>query len=278
MRTLPVIGGQAGWASQTGWYDYGSFDGNTQNREECRVYEFPSRIASKAQGDGSGQHRGRGEFFRNLSTEAISEFESISEPHCYPGMAVLIREEEEPSKVLFLLEGRVKLSMNSIDGKRLILAIAWPGEILGLTSAISGFPHVITAETQFPCIITSLLRQAFLGFLMRYPMASQNVMRELSLDYNRTAQQLRTLGLASTAPAKFARLLLEWCKDGEETKRGVRIQCPLTHGEIGEHIGASRETISRVMKDFKSQGLVEQCGSILIVPNLEALEACRYAI
>ncbi len=278
MRTLPVIGGKTGSTSQSGLYGYGSFDENAHNGEECRVYEFPSRIASQAPRDGKRPHGGRGEFFRNLSTEAISEFESIAEPHCYPGTTVLIREEEEPSRVLFLLEGRVKLSMNSIDGKRLILAIAWPGEILGLTSAISGFPHAITAETQFPCMITSLQRQAFLGFLMRYPMASQNVMRELSLDYNRTAQQLRTLGLASTAPAKFARLLLEWCKDGEETKQGIRIQCPLTHGEIGEHIGASRETISRVMKDLKSQGLVEQCGSILIVPNFEALEAYDYAL
>lgn len=113
---------------------------------------------------------------------------------------------------------------------------------------------------------------------MRYPMASQNVMRELGVDYNRTAQRLRTLGLVLTAPSKLARLFLEWCKEGVQTKRGVRIQCSLIHGEIGEHIGASRETISRIMKDFKSHGLVEQRGSILIVPNLEALEACENAI
>ena len=127
-------------------------------------------------------------------------------------------------------------------------------------------------------MIRSLQRQDFLDFLMRYPMASQNVMRELGVDYNRTAQRLRTLGLVLTAPSKLARLFLEWCKEGVQTKRGVRIQCSLIHGEIGEHIGASRETISRIMKDFKSHGLVEQRGSILIVPNLEALEACEYAI
>ena len=109
-------------------------------------------------------------------------------------------------------------------------------------------------------------------------MASQNVMRELSLDYNRTARQLRTRGLLLTAPAKLEGLLLEWCKEGEKTRRGVRIQCPLTHAEIGEHIGVSRETISRTMKVLKSQGLVEQCGSTLILKNLEALEAYEYAV
>jgi len=103
-------------------------------------------------------------------------------------------------------------------------------------------------------------------------------MRELSLDYNRTAQQLRILGLIVTARAKLARLYLGWGKEGEQTKRGVRIHCSLTHGEIGEHIGVSRETITRTMKDFKSQGLVEQHGSILIIKNLEALEAYQYAI
>jgi CRP-like cAMP-binding protein len=103
-------------------------------------------------------------------------------------------------------------------------------------------------------------------------------MCELSLDFNRSAQQLRTIGLAVTASTKFARLVLEWCKDGEETKGGVKIQCSLTHGEIGEYIGVSRETITRILRDLKSQGLVEQRGSILIVPSLEALEACEYAI
>ena len=75
-------------------------------------------------------------------------------------------------------------------------------------------------------MIRSLQRQDFLDFLLRYPMASQNVMRELSQDHNRTARQLRTLGLLLTAPAKLAGLLLEWCEEGEQTRRGVRIQCP----------------------------------------------------
>lgn len=278
MRTLPMIDSQPSWAYHADRSEGSSFDESAQQREECTVDEFPSLVNWEARSDDTGPHWRRGEFFRNLSTQAIREFESITEPQRCPRTTVLISEEQEPSDVLFLLEGRVKLSINSIDGRRLILAIAWPGEILGLTSAFSGCPHVITAEAQFPCMIRSLQRQDFLDLLMRYPMASQNVMRELGVDYNRTAQRLRTLGLVLTAPSKLARLFLEWCKEGVQTKRGVRIQCSLIHGEIGEHIGASRETISRIMKDFKSHGLVEQRGSILIVPNLEALEACENAI
>jgi CRP/FNR family transcriptional regulator len=209
------------------------------------------------------------------SIQAIRGFESLTAVSRYPAASVLIREEQEPSTVMFVLEGRVKLSINSSDGRRLIVGIALAGEILGLTSALSGCSHVITAEAQFPCVIASLQLQAFLGFLMCYPAACWNVMGELSLDYNRAAQQLRILGLTQTARAKPAKLYLGWSKDGEQTRRGVRIQCALSHVEIGEQIGVSRETISRTMKDFRSRGLVEQRGATLIVKNREALEVYR---
>ena len=96
--------------------------------------------------------------------------------------------------------------------------------------------------------------------------------RQLSLEHRRSCEQLRILGLTSTAPAKLARLLVEWCADGHHTERGIRIHCPLTHGEIGEYIGASRETVSRTLADFKSRELAEQHGSTLVVLNLRALE------
>lgn len=137
---------------------------------------------------------------------------------------------------------------------------------------------MITAEAQFPCLLTSIQRHVFLDFLMRYPVAGQNVMLELSSEYSRTALQLRTLGLIITAPARLVRLLLDWSKEGERTKNGARIQCSLTQTEIGEHIGVSRETITRTLKDFENQGLIERRGSTLIVPNIAALESCEYAI
>jgi CRP/FNR family transcriptional regulator, cyclic AMP receptor protein len=213
-----------------------------------------------------------GEFFKSLPPEGMSEFESLAAPFSCGGTRILFTEDDRPKSILFLLEGKVKLSINSIDGRRLIVGIAGPGEILGLTAAVTGSPYEITAETQFPCKITSLQRPGFLDFLVRYPVAYRNVARQLSLDYKRTCEQLRTLGLTSSAPAKLARLLLEWCAEGQRTERGTRIQCSLTHEEIGEYIGVSRETITRTLHDFRNRELVEQRGSTLVVPNLRALE------
>jgi len=213
-----------------------------------------------------------GKFFQRLSPQAMSEFESLAAPFSCEGAVALFTEDQQPRSILFLLEGRVKLSVNSSDGRRLILGIAGSGEVLGLTSAVLGCPYEMTAEAQFPCTIASLERQKFLDFLVRYPIACQNVSRQLSLEYKKACEQLRTLGITSSAPAKLARLLVDWCAGGLHTERGIRIQCWLTHEEIGEYIGVSRETVTRTLTDFKTRELAEQRGSTFVVLNLRALE------
>jgi|HubBroStandDraft_1064217.scaffolds.fasta_scaffold43777_2 CRP-like cAMP-binding protein len=213
-----------------------------------------------------------GEFFRGLPDQTMVELVPLAPLFRCPGNTVLFAEEQPPRSVLFLLEGKVKLSMNSVEGRRLILGIVGPGEILDLASAVSSSPHGITAETQLPCVMGAISRQSFFDFLLSYPLACQNVARQLSLESRRNCDQLRTVGLAWTAAAKLARLLLEWSGDGRQTERGIRFLCPLTHEEIGEHIGVSRETVSRTLHGFRTRKLIEQRGSAVFVSNLRGLE------
>jgi CRP/FNR family transcriptional regulator, cyclic AMP receptor protein len=213
-----------------------------------------------------------GAFTKRLSSQDFFEFESLKTAFNCPANTVLFVEEEAPDNVLFLLAGQVKLSMNSSAGKRLICGIANPGETLGLASALSGSRYDFTAETVFPCLIASLKRQDFVDFLMRYPAAFRDAARELSLDFSRACEHVRRLGLEVTATAKLARLLLEWCATGRNTDRGARFVCALTHGEIGECIGSSRETVTRIFTDLKCRELLQSRGSTLIISNRRALE------
>jgi CRP-like cAMP-binding protein len=207
-----------------------------------------------------------------LPEKVMSEFEWLSGPACCQKGAVLFTEQQLPRTVLCLLEGRVKLSMNSCDGRRLIAGIARPGEILGLTSLISGDRYGMTAESLFPCAIARLDRQCFLEFLLRHPVAYGNVARQLSQEHQRSREQVRMLGLSLNASAKVARLLVTWCAEGQQTAQGIRIQCALTHGEIGEHIGVCRETVTRTLLELKKRELVEQRGATLLVSNFRGLE------
>jgi CRP/FNR family transcriptional regulator len=162
--------------------------------------------------------------------------------------------------------------MNSSDGRRLILRIAKKGEILGLASALSGRPCEMTAETLYPARIAAIVRKDFLNFLSRHPEVYQSVTEELSRDYAMACEQLRTVGLSNSAPEKLARLLLEWSQNGKTTDGMVHFRFPLTHGEIGEFIGASRETVTRTLSVFKSRHLVAFHGSTLTIPSKAALE------
>jgi CRP/FNR family transcriptional regulator, cyclic AMP receptor protein len=276
MRNFSLIQGAATRRFQIGQSDGGSPENGARNVKYGSLHEFPSRFALEKGWSGEGWaathmlYR-KGEFCRDMSDKALFDLVSISQRFFCPGTVLILEEGQKPANVLLLLEGRAKLSLNSIDGRRLIIGLASPGEILGLTSVISGLPCEITAEAQFPCMISSLPRQSFLDFLLRSPVACRNVTRQLSLDYKRTLGQLRTLGLTLSAPAKLARLLLDWCAESSRTLRGTQIRCSFTHEEIGELIGSSRETISRCMNDFKRRGLVAQRGTVWLVPDCAAL-------
>lgn len=229
------------------------------------------RTASVIEWEGARHPPGSGEFFKGLSVEAIDDFESLAVYFCCPPATVLIREDQDPLSVIFVFDGEVNLRISSYAGRRFILGIAGPGEVLGLTAAISGIPSRIEAEARRLCSLAALKRQDLLDFLMRHPTASQNAMRELSLQHTRTCERLRIVGLPSSAPGRLAQLLLEWCTGGRQTRNGTQIRFLLSHGEIGECIGASRETVTRTLTDFRQHNLVELNGSILTVPSQSAL-------
>lgn len=222
-------------------------------------------------GNGS-QFRLAGEFFNKLSLEALKDLSAMAIPSNYPTGKIVFAEKDATAGIYIVLDGEVKLSMNSSEGRRLILRIARKGEILGLVSSLSGKPSEITAETLYPAKIAPVSRRDFTNFLMRHPEVYQTVTEELSREYNLACEQLRTVGLSNSAPEKLARLLLEWSQYGKTTEAGTHFRFPLTHGEIGEFIGASRETVTRTLSVFKSRHLVAFHGSTLTIPSRTALE------
>jgi CRP/FNR family transcriptional regulator, cyclic AMP receptor protein len=231
--------------------------------------QIPGQAVSNTK---SQMHRA-GEFFSRLSPQALADFESLEHPTNYPAGIVLFTEKQTPAGLFVVVSGEVKLSMNSADGKRLILRIARAGEILALGSAVNGSASDVTAETLHTAKIAVIDRNDFLSFLRRYPEVYQAVTHELSRHLNMVCEQLRTLGLASSAPEKLARLLLDWSENGQTTEMGTRFHFPLTHEEIGEFIGTSRETVTRTLSIFKTRRLVACKGATLTIPSRMALES-----
>jgi CRP/FNR family transcriptional regulator len=212
-------------------------------------------------------------FFCQLSPVALKDFNALKSPATYPAGAVLFLEKQDPRGVFVLCAGQVKLSISSRAGKTLILRIAKPGEILGLMASMSGSPYEVTAETIHPCQVAYVRREDFLRFVAKHPEVYQGVVRQLTSLYGGACEQLRTVGLSSSAPERLARLLLNWSADGKQTQQGTQITVPLTHEEIAEFLGTTRETVTRTLSEFKTRNFLKLQGSTMMISNRAALEA-----
>jgi len=211
-------------------------------------------------------------FFRQMSQKAVKDFDAVKSTSAYPEGTVLFLETQDPRGIFVLAAGEVKLSISSREGKTLILHIAKPGEILGLMAVLSGKPYEVTAETVRPCQIAFVRRDDFRRFLAEHPEVLPALTRQLTSTYQAACTQLRTIGLSATAEERLARLLLEWCEGAEQTKVGTRVKVPLTHEEIAECIGSTRETVTRTLSQFKHRNLITAMGSTLVIANRVALE------
>ena len=212
-------------------------------------------------------------FFCQLSPGALADLNAARSTSTYPDGAVLFLEKQDPRGVFVLCAGEVKLSISSSAGKTLILRIAKPGEILGLMAVLSDRPYEVTAETLRPCQVAFIRRDEFLGLLAKHPEMHQGVVAQFSSLYSGACEQLRTVGLSASAPEKLARLLLDWSSDGKKTKEGTQVTLPLTHEEIAEFVGTTRETVTRTLSEFKTKSFVTLQGSTLVISNRTALEA-----
>jgi CRP/FNR family transcriptional regulator, cyclic AMP receptor protein len=212
--------------------------------------------------------------FCDLPASALQGFEAIKYPTAYPKGAVLFVEGQAPRGIFVLCKGRVKLSICASDGKTLILKIAEPGEVLGLSATISGKAYELTAETIDPCQVNFVKREDFLHFLKDNGDACFKVAEQLAEKYNVACREVRSLGLSHSAGEKLAKLLLEWSsRNGESVKVEPRLKLSLTHEEIAQMIGTSRETVTRLFADLKKRQIIQSKGSTLLVHNKAALKA-----
>jgi CRP/FNR family transcriptional regulator len=191
----------------------------------------------------------------------------------YPTGAVLFAEGQSPRGVFIVRRGRVKLSVCGSDGRTLILRIADVGCPLGVAAVVSGRQYEATAETQEPAEISFLRQSDLLRLMRQHGEFALWVTQNISADYASTCREIRDLILSDSASEKLARLLVTWLDQNTKSKNPTQMKLALTHEEIGQMIGSSRETVSRLFAGFKKQRIIQQTGSTLVIPSRVALES-----
>jgi CRP/FNR family transcriptional regulator, cyclic AMP receptor protein len=212
--------------------------------------------------------------FCNMGPETMKELDSIKFIGIYPKGSLLFVEGELPRGVFILCSGRAKLTTSSSGGKTLIVKIAEVGEVLGASATILGKPYEVSAETIEPSQVNFIRREDFIRFLQSHVEVCMHTAQQLSEKYQSAQREIRSLGLSQTTSEKLARLLLDWCsKNGEETPKGMRLTILLTHEEVAQMIGTTRETVTRIFSDFKKRQIIEVKGSSVFILAKAKLEA-----
>ncbi len=211
--------------------------------------------------------------FCNMTANSIAAVDAIKFTGVYPKGSLLFVEGEMPRGIFILCSGRAKLTTSSTEGKTLIVKIAEPGEVLGASATILGKPYEVSAETIEPAQLNFIKRDDFLKLLGTNAEACMHTAQQLSEKYHSAQREIRSLGLSQTTSEKLAKLLLDWCaRGGEETAKGIRLKVLLTHEEIAQMIGTTRETVTRLLSDFKRKKIIEMKGSSVFVLEKGSLE------
>jgi CRP/FNR family cyclic AMP-dependent transcriptional regulator len=209
--------------------------------------------------------------FCDLPTDALAAFNTLGHQHTYPGGSVLFMEGQQARGAYVLCSGKVKLSTTSREGKILILKMACPGEVLGLSAVISNRRYEVTATTAAPCRVNFVHAHALINFLRRHGEAGLRAAQAVSKEYQDACLDIQEILLAPSSAGKLAKLLLSWT-NGNDGDREVRVRTVLTHEEMAQMIGASRETVTRVLSDLKKRQLIRLEGSTLIIRDRIGLE------
>jgi CRP/FNR family transcriptional regulator len=209
--------------------------------------------------------------FCNLSGEALQRFDAMGMQIAFPGRAVVFEEGQNANCVFVVCSGQLKLSTTSREGRTMILRLAGAGDVLGLSATLNNQPYEVTAETLEPTQLKSVRRNEFLDFLESNAEIGQNTARTLAREYREVFLDARRLALSGSAAGRLGRLLLEWANTAACGKPELRFTMALTHEELANMAGISRETVTRLLNQFERDHLIQRRGATMTILGPEKL-------
>jgi CRP/FNR family transcriptional regulator, cyclic AMP receptor protein len=228
-------------------------------RLKCRKWGTNQmNVASKAIAGGSANAVWRLRVLPfNSPLRAIPGIDRVSRSRIYPRGAIVFREGDVARGVYVLSSGRAKVSLSSADGRKLIIRIAGGGDVLGLYAGLTARPFEATAEMVAGGRVDFISREDLLGLMRRQSVPGFDLLDMFSRQFSDFVDHTRMVVLSESALEKLARLIMRWGRDfGERTTDGFKVQILLTQEEIAQIIGASRETVTRLLSALKRDRII----------------------
>jgi CRP/FNR family cyclic AMP-dependent transcriptional regulator len=193
------------------------------------------------------------ELFDELSETELSVLAQGASRHHYPKGAVLISEGDHTDTLFVVLSGKLRVYASGEEGREVTLNTLGPGDHFGELAVMDESPRSASVVTLAPSELAAISRAGFLACLAEHPALAVSLIRILAGRVRRLTENVKNLALLDVY-GRVARTLLELAQPDDEGQQ--RIDQRLTHQEIANMVGASREMVSRIMKDLTSGGYV----------------------
>jgi CRP-like cAMP-binding protein len=169
----------------------------------------------------------------------------------------LIFQRGDPgSSMMLVLQGQVKISILSHEGKELVFAIIRPGECFGEIALLDGCLRSADATAVGKCTVLTLMRQDFIPFLESHPRVAIRLMTLLCRRLRAASTFTERLAFENL-PTRLARLLIKLAEtQGMATSTGIRIAGKLSQQEIGNLVATSRESVNKQLRAWRTEGLL----------------------
>lgn len=209
--------------------------------------------------------------FDGMSSSEMQEMERITRMQEVKKRQPLYLPGDPSSNVYLLKQGRVKLANTGASGKEVTFEILEPGEIFGEMEALEGSPRETAAEALDDTLICVIRREDFDHYLATHPNVTVKLSKLIGLRLRKIQTRVEDL-VFRDVPARLSHLLLELRKtDGVPTGTSTRLHIKLTHQEMANLIGCSRETVSATLGQFRDEGLIQMDGRTIIIMNEKGL-------
>jgi len=203
--------------------------------------------------------------FSTLGEAELEEIAGLLIDRKFPKDAIVFEEGSLGDYMYVIRDGQVKVTKMSEDGREKILEMLGPGAFFGEMALMDREPRSASVKTVRPCVLLALSRQDFLGLLRLNPEISMGIIRELARRLRETDEQVRGL-LFERVEGRTRRILQRMATEPVEGDPGHKSTPTITHQQLADLVGTSRETITRVVKELKDSGWLSQEGKRYLVP------------
>ncbi|HVB87534.1 MAG TPA: Crp/Fnr family transcriptional regulator [Candidatus Dormibacteraeota bacterium] len=215
--------------------------------------------------------RGQYPFPARLNEHHVRRFGSSNAARHHMIGTLLFEEGATPDGVYVIVEGLVKLSINSAQGRAMVLGFFGSGTVLGLAAAILGNTHVSTAEIIQRTSAVFVPRKKLLEELRTQPLAALHVAQLVSEHNYFLMAKIAQVELSEGAEQKLARCLLGLFNNNSRGNR-ANVKSNVSQEIIAQMVGLSRETVSRLLSRLRRKGVLDWKRSDFIIRNRTALE------